>query len=704
MNHNRTTCKEKHKAYASWSVKLLAALMLLVLNANAFADSADPADPATWTVTPSSYAYDMTMTAVLYFDLQESTDPNDRIAAFHDGDCRGVEYTRTVVEGRYLAYLRIYGNSSSGDTITLYIYDSSEDKVVEVVEKVAFVPQANYGTQNSPYKASVTFDVNFTVESEGTPIPGAVVTLEGYGEEITDASGEVVFADVPPTANMHYSVEKGDYFSVSGEVTVDNADVNELVEIELKTYTLTVEVIDGSVPVSGIQVSLEGYGTKTTNVYGKALFKGVFSEIDMEYEISGVDYYTQTGTIEGLVENSSKKIVLNAKTYNITVRATDAEGPVQDLELNGVMNGEDRVEDFFSDILPSAFETYGNGDWTVTADTMLQGEYAVQSAQIFDNQESVLRLEQYMREGYISFFYKVSSEENNDVLLFELDGQKIASWSGEVPWEYFKMKVSGGTHTLEWKYVKDGNYSSGADAAWVDYIETPAADSVVQEAVTDASGEAVLYNIKPYNLVLLDGYSSLHEEYTDSLGEIRNDTIMDIALTRVYDLEFSVYSDEASGSIPVKNAIIEIIPDRNESTDYNGYATFDRVSIGTQLYTISAEGYYDLIDSVELVDGLVTVNAILELIPQLKAANVITPNGDGYNDYWEIYNIENYASFTVSIYSAMGELLYTTTDYENNKWNGKAGNRVLPDGIYYYMITSPHEDMVFEGIINLIIK
>lgn len=678
--------------------------MLLVLNANAFAGNADPNDPATWSVTPSSYAYDMTMTAVLYFDLQESTDSNDRIAAFCENECRGVEYTRTVVEGRYLAYLRIYGNNSSGDTITLYIYDSSADNVVEVVEKVAFVPQANYGTQNSPYKASVTFDVNFTVESEGSPITGAVVTLEGYGEDITNASGEVVFADVPPTANMNYSVEKGDYFSISGELTVDNADVNELVEIELKTYTLTFEVIDGSVPVSGIQVSLEGYGTKTTDVYGKALFKGVFAEVDMEYEVSGADYYTQTGTIEGLVEHSSKKIVLNAKTYNITVRATDAEGPVQDLELNCIMNGEDRVEDFFSDILPSAFNTYGNGDWTVTADTMLQGEYAVRSAQIFDNQESVLTLEQYMREGYISFFYKVSSEENNDVLLFEMNGEELARWSGDVPWNYYSMKVPSGTHTFEWKYVKDGNYSVGADAAYIDYIKTPAADSVVQEAVTDASGEAVLYNIKPYNLVLLDGYSSLHEEYTDSLGEIRNDTIMDIALTRVYDLEFSVYSDEASGSIPVKNAIIEIIPDRNESTDYNGYASFDRVSIGTQLYNISAEGYYDLIDSVDVVDGLVTVNAILELIPQLKAANVITPNGDGYNDYWEIYNIENYAGFTVSIYSAIGELLYTTTDYENNKWNGKSGDRVLPDGIYYYIITSPHEDMAFEGIINLIIK
>ena len=147
------------------------------MNANAFADSADPADPATWTVSPSSYAYDMTMTAVLYFDLQESTDPNDRIAAFHEGDCRGVEYTRTVVEGRYLAYLRIYGNNSSGDTITLYIYDSSEDKVVEVVDKVAFVPQANYGTQSSPYKASVTYDVDFTVTSEEGPLSGVSVTL-----------------------------------------------------------------------------------------------------------------------------------------------------------------------------------------------------------------------------------------------------------------------------------------------------------------------------------------------------------------------------------------------------------------------------------------------------------------------------------------------------------------------------------------------
>ena len=366
------------------------------------------------------------------------------------------------------------------------------------------------------------------------------------------------------------------------------------------------------------------------------------------------------------------------------------------------MNAEDRVEDFFSDVLPAAFETYGNGEWTVTSDTMLQGEYAVRSAQIFDNQESVLELEQYTRDGYVSFYYKVSCEENNDALVFAMNGEEVARWSGEVPWNFYRMKIPSGNHTFTWKYMKDGNYSAGSDCAWVDYIKTAAVDSVVHETVTDSNGEAKFFNITPYNLLLLEGHSELHEISIDSLPGIQNDTTVNIELTRVYDLDFNVSTDKVSGNISVGNATVTLENDRSALTDSEGYTTFNRISIGNMAYTISAEGYYDLTGTVEVKNGIVTVDAALELIPEFRAANVITPNGDGYNDYWEIHNVVNYAGFEVSIYSASGERLFFTTDYPNNKWNGMSADRRLPDGIYYYIIVSPYEDLVFKGVINLI--
>ncbi len=210
---------------------LLILLLIGFRSITLFADSADPSDPLTWTVTPANYDYDMTMTAVINFNMNETTDPNDMIAAFVGDDCRGAEYASTVIEGRYLAYLRIYGNKVTGDTLSLYIYDASEDKIEELIWKVPFEPQANYGTQNDPFRASVVFDLKFTISYEEVPVVNATVLLEGYGEQMTDPFGEVLFADVIPSVGIRYSVMKAGFEELTDTAQVNDADVNEGVEL-----------------------------------------------------------------------------------------------------------------------------------------------------------------------------------------------------------------------------------------------------------------------------------------------------------------------------------------------------------------------------------------------------------------------------------------------------------------------------------------
>ncbi len=553
------------------------------------------------------------------------------------------------------------------------------------------------------------FDVNFLVRSENhlydyNVADAEIVLPELDSVKFTDEEGRAGFVRISK-GSLSFEITADKHETYTGTVEVVDKDVEVAIDITLhdyETYSLEFEIIDGNVPVRDIRVALDGYGEKVTNVHGKAVFTGVLSNIDMTYEVSGEDYYAQSGDIPGLTGDVTEKLVLTAKTYNLSVHTADVDGAVEGVEMMCIVNAEEEEEDFFSDTLPKPFDTYGNGKWFVTSDTVLQGEYAVRSADIFDNQETTLRLEKYTRSGYISFYYKVSSEANNDVFVFELDGEELGRWSGDVPWEYFSYKIPEGDHTFEWKYLKDGNFSVGADGAWIDYIKIPSADSLVQEAVTDANGDAVFYNIRPYNLVKLDGYSFLHEEFMNSFNSIQNDTMVNIDLARVYDLEFNVSSDNLTGNIPVADAEIMLDTDLGKRTDESGYLFFERISIGKVVFTVTAEGYYELTDSVEIVDGNEVADVQLSLIPEFKASNVITPNGDGYNDYWEIYRIENYAGFQVNIYSAAGEKVYSVTDYANNKWNGKAGDRKLPDGIYYYIITSPYDDLVFEGVINLI--
>lgn len=84
-------------------------------------------------------------------------------------------------------------------------------------------------------------------------------------------------------------------------------------------------------------------------------------------------------------------------------------------------------------------------------------------------------------------------------------------------------------------------------------------------------------------------------------------------------------------------------------------------------------------------------------------SNLMTPNGDGYNDTWYIDNVEYYLECEVSIYNRFGNLLYNKTGYMND-WDGKHAGQNLPDGTYYYVITCPGTNEVFKGGITILRK
>jgi hypothetical protein len=74
----------------------------------------------------------------------------------------------------------------------------------------------------------------------------------------------------------------------------------------------------------------------------------------------------------------------------------------------------------------------------------------------------------------IAFYRKVSSEATYDFLEFYIDNVKKDEWSGEEDWERAAFSVTQGEHTFRWVYTKDFSYSTGADCAWIDYIQIPA--------------------------------------------------------------------------------------------------------------------------------------------------------------------------------------------------------------------------------------
>jgi len=80
-----------------------------------------------------------------------------------------------------------------------------------------------------------------------------------------------------------------------------------------------------------------------------------------------------------------------------------------------------------------------------------------------------------------------------------------------------------------------------------------------------------------------------------------------------------------------------------------------------------------------------TAMVVLSFVPcEITAPNVITPNGDGFNDMLKFTNLEYYTNSRLVVYNRWGRKVYEDKDYKND-WNGSD----LGDGIYYYVLFLP---------------
>jgi gliding motility-associated-like protein len=81
---------------------------------------------------------------------------------------------------------------------------------------------------------------------------------------------------------------------------------------------------------------------------------------------------------------------------------------------------------------------------------------------------------------------------------------------------------------------------------------------------------------------------------------------------------------------------------------------------------------------------------------ELNIAEGFTPNGDGINDTWVIYNLVNYPNSSVRVFNKNGVLVFSSSNYQND-WNGNYQGRseMLPTGSYFYQI-----DLGSDGTID----
>ena len=88
--------------------------------------------------------------------------------------------------------------------------------------------------------------------------------------------------------------------------------------------------------------------------------------------------------------------------------------------------------------------------------------------------------------------------------------------------------------------------------------------------------------------------------------------------------------------------------------------------------------------------------------PLVKIPNIITPNGDNENDFWDLTELADLFLFDIRISDRQGKLVYNTANYQND-WKAIDNQNVdLPPGIYFYYMKNRFNNEEFRGYIQVI--
>ncbi len=216
----------------------------------------DPSDPDTWSVDPSAYPSSMVVTSALYFEEAMSFDEGDKVAAYVNGECRGVapvSYVQALES--YRAPLFVYG-AQAGEDVQFLLYDASGNQVYLAKEQLEFEPNGIFGSFTGPFSLNAQL---MSAVYEQNPVYCAADTMGAVS--VAMVSGlEPPYSYLWSTGAEASGIEgigAGDYgLTITGANGLSYADTISLENLEVEIPAPTVELSAESPACRGTDVVL----------------------------------------------------------------------------------------------------------------------------------------------------------------------------------------------------------------------------------------------------------------------------------------------------------------------------------------------------------------------------------------------------------------------------------------------------------------
>jgi gliding motility-associated-like protein len=119
-------------------------------------------------------------------------------------------------------------------------------------------------------------------------------------------------------------------------------------------------------------------------------------------------------------------------------------------------------------------------------------------------------------------------------------------------------------------------------------------------------------------------------------------------------------------------------------------------------HTYPGSGTYTVVLNVSNAAGCTNSGVqIIEIGEEIIVPNVITPNGDGFNDVFTI-KTHGLQAYELTIWNRWGTKVFTSTSALDH-WDGKVNGNPVPGGVYFYIlnVTRATKQLEFHGNVTV---
>ena len=130
----------------------------------------------------------------------------------------------------------------------------------------------------------------------------------------------------------------------------------------------------------------------------------------------------------------------------------------------------------------------------------------------------------------------------------------------------------------------------------------------------------------------------------------------------------------------------------------------------TTTYTLTVEDIYGCTDTddvtitvlpKEIIDTTDTKDTtVVPITAPFIVHNLLTPNGDGHNDVWDLHSAPNIETATVYVFNCWGKEVLMAENYQHD-WGGTYNGEPLTDGTYVYVIKFANSTSVIRGTLEI---